>query len=100
MLGPSTAPLFFPHHAHTPKHNTPQMQRLPSHKRLLLTVLQVVRTAAPCDAVRKVPESLQLTDSLQHYRASVSRRDIDFFARRARWAYYSITTRLLRRLPI
>jgi hypothetical protein len=33
------------------------MQRLPSHKQLLLTVLQAVRTAAPRDAVRKIAES-------------------------------------------
>ena len=57
------------------------MQRLPSYKQLLLTVLQAVRTAAPRDAVRKVAESLQLIDSLQHYRASVSGCDIDLFPR-------------------
>ena len=44
-------------------------------------MLQAVRTAAPRDAVRKVAESLQQIDSLQHYRASVSGCDIDLFAR-------------------
>lgn len=55
------------------------MQRLPPHKQLLLPVLQAVHalggTAAARDVVRKVAESLQLTDTLQHYRGSVSGRE-------------------------
>jgi site-specific DNA-methyltransferase (cytosine-N4-specific) len=65
------------------------MGALPSHKQLLLPVLQAVESlggsASPRDVVDLVAEELQLPKEIRHYHGEVSGREINLFARRVRW---------------
>lgn len=62
---------------------------LPSHKQLLLPVLQAVEamggSAVPRDVVDAVAEELKIPDHIRHYRGVVSGREVNLFARRVRW---------------
>lgn len=63
--------------------------KLPSHKQLLLPVIQTVDklggSASPRDVVEAVADHLELSDDVRNARGSVSGRDVNLFARRVRW---------------
>jgi site-specific DNA-methyltransferase (cytosine-N4-specific) len=62
---------------------------LPSHKQLILPVMQAVEDlggkASPRDVVEAVADYLELPDAVRHYRGTVSGREVNLFARRVRW---------------
>jgi len=63
--------------------------KLPSHKQLLLPVIQTVEklggSASPYDVVEAVADHLELPDEIRNARGPVSGRDVNLFARRVRW---------------
>lgn len=63
--------------------------KLPSHKQLLLPVIQTVDqlggSASPRDVVEAVADHLALPDTVRNARGIVSGRDVNLFARRVRW---------------